>query len=117
MDIVKTRMSPGRLFARRSARSRRVTFEPLHRAGVDFLPVVGRSGRPSGAFVVDDHSARWEPAFNLNAAVFWGNISFIALLAVGGLVIWRRSRTRREAAARATGDRAEVDRSLPVAVA
>ena len=107
MEILKTR----------TTRPGSIAFAPLHRAGVDFIPVVGRRGRLLGAYVVDNHGARWEPAFNLNSAIFWGNASFLAMLAVGGLIMWRRSRTRRAATAgdNAKGDRAQEDRTLRVA--
>ncbi|PUB31528.1 hypothetical protein C8K30_10142 [Promicromonospora sp. AC04] len=52
----------------------------------------GRRAEPAGAFVVDEHGARWVPALNVNRIVLGGQVAFVLAAAVLGWAVARRRR-------------------------
>jgi len=63
--------------------------EPVRLGTSEVLPVRSRHGAVFGAYILGENGVRWEPAFNLNAAVMWGCLCGLALAAVG-LAVLRR---------------------------
>lgn len=47
---------------------------------------------PAGAFVVDQHGARWVPAVSMNRIVLGGKVAFVLAAAV---IAWALARRRR----------------------
>ncbi len=52
----------------------------------------GRRAEPAGAFVVDEHGARWVPAVNVNRIVLGGQVALVLAAAVIGWAVARRRR-------------------------